>query len=1116
MSGASDDIGEAATLPDDAKGNTPGPSQPLRRTAADEVEPARVFAELFQQDAEPRKLGRYAVLGTLGQGGMGVVLRAYDRELDRPVALKVLHRELGQQHTIRLRREAQAMAKLSHPNVVQVYEVGEIDGQTFVAMELVTGKTVHEWLRRAPPPDWRACVRLFVQLGAGLAAAHERGLVHRDFKPGNAIIDDKGRARVLDFGLARQGEGNGGADDDPTLVSQQVPGEPEPVPLDVPLTSTGAVLGTPAYMPPEQMSGRQVDARSDQFSFCVSLHEAVYGTRPYEGSSMAALMVSMTGGSVRPPPKRSKVPAALRKVLLRGLAIDPAQRWPSMEALLERLRSLVAPRRGRFIALAVGVGLLAIGGGLGADRFATWASRCSGARSQLDGIWDEERKQAVEAAILGTELVYASGTWERVQPRLDEYAEAWITEHTEVCEATAVRGEQSEEVQTLRMACLHERRSHLRATVDVLARADAEVVERAVQTVASLPTLSRCADVEALAAEIPPPEDPAVAERVEALDEQLIAATAASVAGKAREGLAAANAVVAEAEQIDYEPLRVRAWLRQGELEFSVTDYPRAATTLRRAFDAALARRMMPEATYAALRLVDVLGHKLAQQAAARRWAELTDPLSRATGTDDARARYLGNLATLAHAEGKYDEARSYEEQVLTIYENAPEPNATYVGSTLGFLGIVAQAQGKLDDAHDFFARALAIYEKALGPDHPSVATARHGLGNVAQSQGKLDEARDLHQRALASFETTLGPDHPKVASALHGLGDAAKAQGKLDEARDCYARALAISEKTYGSEHPSVASLLNNLGNLTNLQGKPDEARDFYTRALTAFEKTLGPDHPNVGLALNNLGFVAQSQGKLDDARDFHQRALAIFEKALGPDHPNVGIALANLGIVATSRGELDDARDFLERALAIWEKALGPEHPNVARVLGNLGDVAELQGRLDEAHDFQQRSLAIRERVLGPEHSDVAASLHALGNVARLRGALAEARDLQQRALAIQEQALGPEHPEVAHPLCGLGNVLIDLAKPTEALPLLERALVLRTTHAVDPSLVAKTRFLLARASWAAPSAGGRDRPRARELAEQARDAWAGAGPGRADDLAEVEQWLAEHRVR
>ena len=464
----------------------PGPAA----EAGNVVGPARVYEALFKRAAESPELGRYVVLDLLGRGGIGVVLRAYDRQLDRAVALKVLRRALDDKHKQRLRWEAQAMAKLSHPNVVQVYEVGEVDGQTFVAMELVKGRTVRAWMNQKPRPDWRACVELFVQLGSGLAAAHERGLVHRDFKPGNAIVDGKGRARVLDFGLARLGEDED--DEDSSATIQKVRSDTHAaVPPHNHLTETGVVLGTPAYMSMEQMSGQPADARSDQFSFCVTLYEALYGERPYAGDMITELFVSMHGGEVRPVPRGSDVPLALRRVVLRGLAADPAKRWPSMEALLEALLRVVAPRRRRGIVVAVGVGLLAAGGGLVVMRALDWLDHCTGARKQLEGVWDDARRQEVKAALLGTGLLYVPDTWDRVEPQLDAYADAWATEHTDACEATHSRGEQSEEEMSLRMGCLHQRWQHLEATVDELGRADATVVARAVQAVMSLPGLSR-------------------------------------------------------------------------------------------------------------------------------------------------------------------------------------------------------------------------------------------------------------------------------------------------------------------------------------------------------------------------------------------------------------------------------------------------------------------------------------------------------------------------------------------------------------------------------------------------------------------------------------------------
>ncbi|MEM9457540.1 MAG: SUMF1/EgtB/PvdO family nonheme iron enzyme [Myxococcota bacterium] len=350
---ARDGGGGSAPLPSGATVDVPGVAVPELDGVVNELDRQRVLQALFGTSNKTFELGRYVIMGTLGRGGMGVVFKDFDPALDRRVALKVLHSDLDQRSTTRLRREAQALAKLSHPNVVQVYEVGHIEGQTFVAMELAPGRTLRKWMRQDPRPGWRECVEVFIQVGAGLAAAHGRGLVHRDFKPSNAMVDDQGRARVLDFGLARRTEDR---DRESSLIELRAHTDRhEDVPLDVPLTKTGAVLGTLAYMPLEQMMGTEADVRSDQFSFCVALYEALYGERPYAGKTMQALIASMLARQIQPPPKGSPVPAKLRAVLLRGLAIDRAMRWPSMDALLGELRALVQPPVRRYAGIGLGM-----------------------------------------------------------------------------------------------------------------------------------------------------------------------------------------------------------------------------------------------------------------------------------------------------------------------------------------------------------------------------------------------------------------------------------------------------------------------------------------------------------------------------------------------------------------------------------------------------------------------------------------------------------------------------------------------------------------------------------------------------------------------------------------
>jgi tetratricopeptide (TPR) repeat protein/predicted Ser/Thr protein kinase len=937
-----------------------------------------VAAKLFGASSPPARVGGYVILRELGSGGMGVVYAGYDERLDRRVAIKLLRDARGNEAArARLHREAQAMARLAHPNVITVHEVGIHEGQLFVAMEFVAGKTLGAWMReRGSPRPWPEVLEVFIAAGRGLAAAHEAGLVHRDFKPENVMVGDDGRVRVMDFGLAR-------VDASELVRTGEVVAESS---SSSRLTQTGVVMGTPAYMSLEQFDGAELDARSDQFSFCVALYEALHGERPFAGESVRQLVRALEHGEVRTAPAGTSVPTWLRSVIVKGLAKDRAQRWPSMRALLEALADDPAPRRRRWAAAAMVVAMLggatwAVAAQLRAD-----ARVCQIGEEHLAGIWDAERRAEIERAILGTELSYAPGTWERVEQGLDEYTQQWLAAREQACEATH-NGEQSQELLDLRMACLDERLRHVRATVDVLAEADETVTKKAAEAVANLPRLERCADVDALRASIPPPEDPQVARRVEVLDEQLARAEALEKAGKYAEGLVLADAVVAEATTLGYEPVLTRAWLRQGILQELMGEDEAAEATLERAYASAVGQQMPVEAASASGRLVYVVGAKLGRYQEGRRWAKDAEPLARAADTHDTRTVYRNSLGAIAWAEGNLEEARGYVEQ------------------------------------------GLAIKESALGPEHPDVAASLNNLGLVLNSQGNYEEARDYHSRALAIFEKALGPEHPDTARSVNNLGYVAESLGNHEEARDYFERGLAISKEALGPEHPYLATCLNNVGRVANSLGNYEEARGYLERSLAIREKTVGLEHPDTARVLTNLGKLAESQGKYEEARSYHQRALTIFEKALGPEHSSVASAHANLGSVAHSEGKYEEARGYHERALAIWEKALGPEDPYVAFALTSLG------------------------------------------------------------------------------------KALLGQHEPGEALPHLERASTIRTATPGDPTELAETHFALARALWDAPAEAGRDRERARTLADLARRVYADAGETGAKELRDVQAWQAEH---
>ena len=376
-------------------------------------------------------IGRYLVLDRLGEGGMGVLYTAHDPQLQRVVAIKVLRtrpdrddsQAAGQQ---RLLREAQAMAQLSHPNVVPVYDSGPFGEGVFIAMELVRGSTLDHWVK-VKPRTWREVLAIFVQAGRGLEAAHAAGLVHRDFKPANVLVGEDGRPRVTDFGLARATRAL-------TVTEREEPSEAVlrsgPVTLDEPLTQAGAMMGSPGYMAWEQYVGAATSAATDQFSFCVALYEALYGVKPFVAKTLPDLAHLTSLGTVPPAPKGSDVPAWLHRILVTGLSPQPGKRHASMTVLLAALSHDPAVTRRRWAVVAAGLTVVCCALGLAA--WSSWrqARACQGADALLLGVWDAPVKQRSEASFLATGAPFAKASWQLTRDALDAWASQWVASRT--------------------------------------------------------------------------------------------------------------------------------------------------------------------------------------------------------------------------------------------------------------------------------------------------------------------------------------------------------------------------------------------------------------------------------------------------------------------------------------------------------------------------------------------------------------------------------------------------------------------------------------------------------------------------------------------------------------
>jgi eukaryotic-like serine/threonine-protein kinase len=888
----------------------------LDASSGEEVDEARV--PTIERGAI---IGRYHVLERVGAGGMGVVYAAYDPDLDRKVAIKLLHHDAAEPGSLSdgrtmLLREAQAMAKLSHPNVVAVHDVGVHAGAVFMAMEFVAGSTVQQWVAERPRA-WPEVLAVFVAAGRGLAAAHEAGLVHRDFKPANVMCSEDGGVKVTDFGLARGREEAGRDRDSPTDRSPAVAaaiaaatGSRSGTP-----TMTGAVMGTPAYMAPEQHLGLPIDARSDQFSFCVALYEALYGRRPFAADSPSGLAIAVVEGRIADPPAGTRVPGWLREVLVRGLEPDPDRRFASMQALqLELGRDRLAARR-RWLLGAAAIGVL--GTGVTVASLVARDSPCSDMRPHLAEIWDAQRRVTVREALFATGVGFAQSTWDRVERGLDGYTDAWVSAREDACAAT-LRGEQSEALMDLRMSCLDGRLRSVRALVGVLARADQTVVGNAVTMVAGLAALPPCADAVALRSAVPPPDDPAVVAELERLDERLAEAEQLGRAGKYAEGLALANELVAAAEPLAYAPMTARTLRRRGALEHVNGADADAEHTLQAAFFLAVRHDLDELAAHSAAELVTVVGEVQQRTAEARRWAEHAAAL--ADADELLQGAVAHNLAGVALREGAYDEAR------------------------------------------ELAARALELRERLLGEDHEAVLASLNMLGLIAIETGHFEEAREDFGRELAIAERTLGLDHPELAKPLNNLANVAWREGDYPAARASFERALALQRQAFGDTHRNVAQLENNLAAVAMSTGDHEEAGRRFTHALAIWREVLGPEHPLVADALNNLAVVAAARGELEQAREYDERALAIREKVMAADHPALAQNYGNLGSDLFRLGRVAEARALHERALAIYEKKLDPGHDDIAMTLTALGTDLLALGERARALPLLERALGLR----------------------------------------------------------------------------------------------------------------------------------------------------------
>ncbi|MEM6993378.1 MAG: serine/threonine-protein kinase [Myxococcota bacterium] len=790
--------------------------------------------------ARGRQLEHYLVLGELGRGGMSVVYRAYDARLHREVALKVLRGAARDRDaSARMLREARAMAQLAHPNVVPVYDAGTTDGHDWVAMELVSGDDLRRWLAGAHTSD--DALSIIVAAGRGLAAAHAKGLVHRDFKPANVLVSPDGRVRVTDFGLARTadlavsvGGGPDDADDDPRTALDTGP-------LSEPLTHCGTIVGTPAYMPPEQREGGVVDARSDQFAYCVAAWEALYGERPFPDDDTQAC-AAKAAHTLREPPDRA-ISQAVRAALTRGMSPDPEDRFPSMDALLDVLdRRPSATRRRWFVAAAGGIVVLAAALATRAAR--EQANRCTGGAARLQPIWSEARAEQIAAAFAGLDVANAGAAWQRARSFVDLYTERWLTMHREACEASTVRGEQTPAVHDLQQACLDDRLRHVDALLAVLVDPNEAVVRRAAKAASGLPELSPCADVEYLQARVPPPEDAEAAKQVEALRDRLRTAYAQETAGRYDTGVTLTQDALAEARALGYAPLVGELLRRRGSLAMQRGRYEDAVGVLREAFMISGGARDDETAAQCAIDLSFATSMS-SRFSEAETWLRHAEMLSEAARLPVGfHARRMDRLGHVRSMQDRHEEALQQHRRALELVNALDEPDLSTVAQYEMHAAIALSDLDRYDESAAQYEQALRHHEQVLGEEHPDVGIVLLNMGMLHNQREQFTEALVPLKRARRIIATALGEEHTYIGNISMGLAVAHAGLLQWDEALPLAEQAVRVHAATFGAEHPQTANDHFNLGLLNHEAGRPEQARGSLQRALDIQIAVFGSDH--------------------------------------------------------------------------------------------------------------------------------------------------------------------------------------------------------------------------------------------------------------------------------
>ena len=892
--------------------------------------------------------GRYQIQRVIGTGGSGLVLAAHDAELDRGVAIKVLAYESAETRT-RLLREAQAMAQLSHPNVVTVHEVIRLDDRTGIVMELVDGEDLAKW-RAAASRTWREVVAAYVQAAHGLGAAHRLGLVHRDFKPANALIDRDGVVRVTDFGLVRAA----------ATTEPLTPTSPAAATLVGDLTRTGARLGTPAYMAPEQHAGAPVDARTDQWALACALYGALYGERPFAGDTADALAESVQRGELRDEPRSIAVPRRVRTAIRRALATDPTQRFPSMAELIA---ALAPPRRRWLVAAGVGTAAVATALVVNATQPSAAGPSCAGLDAPMVEVWNPTRASAVRDHLRAVTPATAERAASRVLGALDAYREQWSAARAAAC-TQARQGVASGALLDRRNRCLAGLRVAADTVVGELLTADADDLDRVVGASERLQPVADCDDPRET---MPRPTDVATRAELERGEALFARAYALGDIGYFDRAKPLCVEVLAIAERTGWLPLVARAHLQLGrslshehDAVAAIAAYDRAASAGARASDDAVVADALVARMFD---VADTLGRPT-EALAARPYVEVA--LERAGSPPRLMANWFHHVAIILYHLHRFDEALVAEERSAALLDGSVGPDNIARFDSLDTIAYIQLERGHPELAEAAWQRVLVNDLRLHGEESLAAAQSYANLGRVAQRRGELTTSLARWQQA----------DDALRATGIHawplrlGLGQVRWQVGRWRAARAPLTAAVSEAEAEAPGDTQPVVETTTALARALIAQGELDAAAPLAVQAVRAAR---GCESPMLPETLAVAASLALARGDLAET----ERTLTAARAAAGAASVELPLVA---GALAQRRG--DCARAVDEFAIAQTRATAAGDLLGVAQALAGA-----LACRPDAARADALAQQLARLEALGAEPEPLTSARAVLARARRAR---------------------------------------------------------------------------------------------------------------------------------